>query len=353
MSIKQRLKQAIVQRSIDKRKKAHPFDQDFSENFTLPPDALPNKNNSYYFSAHDKDGTSFLFRLGRRGGGKSEIWLAYKDAAGNAWINSRHLFDDAHSPARVKCIASGEEWEFSYKGKVVQLNLDADLVGIPKAPEADVEFTGIFTASEPIFEFSRHMDSEPLAQAISLEKWSKGFFKEVQENDQTHYEQQGHVRGVLTLDGKKMDIDMRAMRDHSFGKRDWNYMDRHIWLMALLEDGTALNVNMVRYPAVANLQTGYYVANGKTVCVHSATPMDEIECTGKVPKGFRYTVRLMDGRTLEASCEKELEFVFPFDEGLYTICEGVGSFTVDGVKGRGIIEFGFNRDASRWTRGGK
>ncbi len=353
MSIKQRLKQAIVQRSIGKRKKAHPFDQHFAENFTLPPDALPDKNNSYYFSAHDGEGASFLFRLGRRGGGKSEIWLAYKNAAGQAWINSRHLFDDADSPAKVECITPGEKWAFSYKGKAVKLALDKDMAGIPQAPEAHAEFTGTFTASDPIFEFSYHMDPEPLARAIAMEKWTKGFFKEVQENDQTHYEQQGHVKGELTLDGKKIPLDMRAMRDHSFGKRDWNYMDRHIWLMALLEDGTALNVNMVRYPAVANLQTGYYITDSDTVCVHSATPMDEIECTGKVPKGFQYSVRLTDGRVLQAACEKEMEFVFPFDEGLYTIYEGVGNFTVNGVKGRGIIEFAFNRDASRWTRGGK
>ena len=127
-------------------------------------------------------------------------------------------------------------------------------------------------------------------------------------------------------------------------------MNRYIWLMALMENGDALNVNMVRYPAINELQTGYLVSNGKTICVHEATSIDNMECSGRVPHKFQYMVKLVDNRSFNVSCEKELEYIFPFNNGAHTIFEGIGSFNINGLKVRGIMEFGFNSDSTRWIR---
>jgi hypothetical protein len=346
MKIEQLLKEPLARRSIRKRQLAHPFDAASAETFALPSDAAPDQNNSYYFSCHGLDGTSLFFRLGLRGGGaSSEVWFAYRDASGKGWVNAEQLTPPAVCPARVRCVKPEEVWEFSFHGTMLGSG----------SKEAEVSFQGTFTASSPIFEFSTHMDPGPLARALAREKWSRSFFAEVAQNHQTHYEQQGHVAGTLELGGRTIAISLPAMRDHSFGKRDWDYMDRHIWLMALLEDGRSLNVNMVRYPAVRELQTGYLISGPRTVCVHGATSMDSLPCTGSVPDSFDVQLRLADGRSLLLSCEKEASFTFPFDHGAYVIHEGVGRFTVDGVRGRGILEFGFNGDKDRWDHkiGGK
>lgn len=35
---------------------------------------------------------------------------------------------------------------------------------------------------------------------------------------QTHYEQMGHIKGTVTVDGKAQEVNMPCVRDHSFGK---------------------------------------------------------------------------------------------------------------------------------------
>jgi len=350
MNIKEILKESLVKKIIDRQKKNNPFDEEYAELYQLPQEADETQNNSYYFSCHDMKGSSLLFRLGKRGGNMNEVWFAYKDCSGNIFVSTRQFFSCNDNPASVKCLETGKKWEFSFRGKLSKASLDTNLSAISEGQEVEAVFDGVFTAVAPVFEFSRHMDSAPLARALAREKWSRSFLSSLKENHQVHYEQQGFVDGTLLLDKKTQKLEFAAMRDHSYGKRDWAYMDRHIWLMALMENSDALNVNMVRYPSVSDMQTGYLVANGKTICVHEATSMDNMECIGRVPHKFQYMVKLADNRSFNVLCEKELEFIFPFDNGIYTLFEGIGSFSIDGLKGRGILEFGFNSDSTRWTR---
>ena len=380
MRLKDKLKVSIITSFINKSKKNNPFDENSAELFQLPEDADGNMNNSYYFSAHDiGERNSLIFRLGKRGGAYYEVWFACRDSKGAYWVNIKQLFKVADCPVSVKCLEAGKKWDFNFKGKLEKTFLNKDLQAIPAGQGAEPEnlqeteqetgqktghetgqageqqtmasFEGTFTATTGIFEFSRHMDTTPIARALSKEKWSRSFLNSLKENHQVHYEQQGEIEGTLVLNGRQSKIKCSAMRDHSYGKRDWDYMDRHIWLMALLENGDALNVNMVRYPAVSEIQTGYLISEGRTTCIDSVTSMDNLECNGHVPSVFQYTVKFADGRTLLVTCKKELEFIFPFNDGKYTIFEGIGSFSLDnGIKGRGIIEFGFNANASRWSR---
>jgi len=364
MNLKEKLKVSLITKSIDKRKRKNPFDESYSELYQLPQDADYNMNNSYYFSCHDQEGNSLVFRLGKRGGGEHEVWFALKDASGGIYFNRWQVFHGSDKPveysessnntsAVVTCIETGKKWGFSFKGKMSKAILDENMAAMSSGQDIDVAFEGVFSASNSIFEFSRHMDTAPIARALAREKWSKSFLTNLQENHQVHYEQLGDITGILTINEQSRNIEIQAIRDHSYGKRDWAYMDRHIWLMALMENGEALNVNMVRYPAVNELQTGYLLSKGNKsapVCTDSVTSMDELECSGRVPKEFQYKARMSDGRTFYVSCKKELEYIFPFSNEVYTIHEGIGSFNYNGIKGRGIIEFGFNKDHTRWIR---
>ncbi len=341
MSLKQRIKYAIIKSQVEKRKKQNPFDYEYAEHYKIPEGESNHPNNSYYFSLHDLEGKSLLFRLANRGD-RDEVWFVYHDCNTKTYYN-RDMLANQDTKVEVECLETGKLWRFKFSGPLIE-------VGDAHGTQHTATFEGTFTASAPIFEFSRHMDSHPLARALSQEKWTKEFLGELQENFQVHYEQSGSVKGTLILDGQEIDIDLKGMRDRSFGKREWNYMDRHIWLTAMLETGEVMNVNMVRYPAVRNLQTGYWEDHGKHTCVDYATSMDDLPVIGHVPDQVTCHVTLMDGRKLTMECEKEVEVPFPFDNGDFTIYEGIGKITINGVKGRGIMEFGFNKDPQRWVK---
>ena len=338
MNIKQRLKQSFILRNLKKRRRACPFDADTAEHFTLPGDADDFQNNSHYYSCHDMQGNSLFFRYAKRGRKKTEVWVCFKEAGG-VYYNTKQLYVGEEAPAYVICKKTGQTWAFGYAGP---------LKDMASGTEVSVDFSGTFRATGDIFSFNHHLDARVMALAIAKEKWSREFFAALGDNDQVHYEQPGMVDGVLRLDGRQIDIALPAMRDHSYGKRDWAYMNRHFWLMALLEDGSSFNANMVSYPALTNLQTGYYVTNENTVCVRAARITGSVT-PGAVPDAFQYDAQLMDGRTLRVSCRKEAQIICPFENGAYTIYEGIGTFDIDGKKGRGILEFGWNGDPSRWA----
>jgi hypothetical protein len=336
MNIFYPLKKALISRNLDKRRSAHPFNPEEAERYTMPADADDYQNNSYYFSCHDTLGNSLLVRHAQRGPKSIEVWFAYRDAAGRAFINGRQLYPAGEAPSAIRCVESAKEWAFSFDGEAQDL-----YTGQP----VHTKLNATFSAAGDIFEFSHDVDARVMAQAIAKEKWSRAYFEELQGNDQVHYEQPGWAKGILELDGETIAIDLPAMRDHSFGKRDWGYMNKHFWLMALMPEGHQLNANMVSYP-VLKLMTGYYVGEGKTVCVEQARIVGDVK-PHEVPETFTFEARLTDGRTLNVVCRREEVFPFPFDGGAYTIFEGVGSFELDGIKGRGILEFGWNGDAAR------
>ena len=328
------LKETLFRRILDKRKRKDPFDPISAELFETPADADELFNNSYYFSCHDMAGNSLLLRHGQRGTYSTEVWLAYKDAAGNSYINAKQLYKNEKPSSAVKCIEPEKTWEFSFSGILVNMQTGEEISGVISA---------LFDATGEIFEFGHHLDSGVMATAIAREKWSREFFSALQENNQVHYEQPGKATISITIGSKTTELLTPAMRDHSFGKRDWKYMNRHFWLMGLFEDGSHLNANMVSYPSVKRLETGYYVTD-KTVCVQEAKLEGDMPDSG-VPERFAYSAKLLDGRQLKVDCRRELVFEFKF--GGYTIYEGIGSFEFDGKKGRGILEFGYNQDPVR------
>lgn len=337
MNILYPLKKVLILRSLEKRRSAHPFNAEMAEAYTIPQGADNSQNNSYYFSCHDTAGTSLLIRHAQRGTKSVEVWFAFRDAAGREFISGTQLFAAGEEPTVVSCIEPGKRWTFSYDGEAKELS-----GGRTVRAKLDMAFE----ATGGIFEFGHDVDAGVMAEAIAREKWTRAYFAELQGNDQVHYEQPGRAAGTLSLDGEVIALNLPAMRDHSFGKRDWGYMNKHFWLMALLEDGRQLNANMVSYP-VLKLMTGYYEDGGQVIGVSAARILEDVVTPHEVPKAFTFEVRLTDGRTLSVACRCEAVFPFPFADGAYTIYEGVGAFELDGIKGRGILEFGWNGDVSR------
>jgi len=348
MGIKNTIKQKIMHRVMKKRKNNTPFDEIASELYELPEDAANDMNNSYYFSAHNMDGTAIFFRFGKRSGGKNamaEVWFALRLPDGTAYVNSQRLLKLSESTAHVKCITPLKEWEFSFSGKMYPVKPDGNLIAQPCGSEFDAKFTGIFTSNSALYEFSRDSEIKPFCRAIAAEKWAKGFADQLKHAHQIHIEQDGFIKGVFNIGEKIHKIDAPAIRDHSFGRRVWSYMNCHKWLIAILEDGSTLNANSVRYPAlnVEGLKTGYKMFGKKIINV-----IDWIFSGDK--KNSKYTVTYSDKTTDECAFSLDIMFEFEFtdEHGSYTIYEGLSAFTINGKKGRGITEFGYNGDSLRY-----
>ncbi|MCH5350903.1 MAG: hypothetical protein J1F39_02915 [Clostridiales bacterium] len=332
-----KLKTLFMKSIIAKKQRKNPFDYEAGESFVLDENADPTLNNSYYFSAHGAEsGQSLYCRLGVRSC-HSEVWFYYSDGL-NRYALKEMLYKD-NPPLKVRKTDSG--WKVEYSGVLTRGD----------GQKITAEFNGDYTSSESAVDFFSHMPAVRTAKAMAGEKWTKQFFAEVQNNNQVHYEQTGRLVGNLTLGGEAVKIDLPCVRDHSFGKRDWNYMNNHLWLMAVNET-SQLNFSMVSYPAMSILEVGNFKSENRPMAYMLEADYDRaaVAC-GAAPDNLGLKITLDDKRTLDINVTKSDEDSYVFQDGDYTLIEGVADFTVNGEKYRGILEVGFNKDGARIYNG--
>ena len=332
-----RLKTAFMKRIIAKKQKSKPFDFDAGENFALSENDDPAINNSYYFSAHGVESKESLYlRLGIRNC-HSEVWFYYSDG------ESRYAFKNMLHKDSVPLTVSKTDggWQVRFAGELARGD----------GATVFAEFDGQYSSTEPPVDFFCHMPPIRTAKAMAGEKWTKAFFAEVQSNNQVHYEQTGRLIGALKIDGKERKIDLPCVRDHSFGKRDWAYMNNHLWLMAVNEK-SQLNFSMVSYPAMSILEVGNFKLDNAPMAYMTEASYDRAAiAAGVAPQSLKLSVTLDNGRKLDVSVDKADEESYVFQDGDYTLIEGVADFKINGEFYRGILEVGFNKDKARYYNG--
>jgi hypothetical protein len=341
---------------IKKQAKAHPFDIEYSENYKIPEGADASHNNSFYFSMHNpKTRESMFWRFAQRGGdAPTEVWFVFADKAGKVYFaETDHFKKGEKLPVTMEIVKAGQQLKFSYKGNVYEGDFNnGDVIKGKKPKIVKIEMEGEFFGSSQLFDFSRHLPAHTMADALSREKWTKAFIASVRNNHQVHTEQQGTITATVKVDGQTHKFEnMNAFRDHSYGKRDWGYFDRHIWILGLMENGDMFHTSFTRYPELTQLSSGFYLHEGKPAGFVKKLPsMDTLPVIGRCPDKVTYDIAIDNGKTIKVNFTREFEVQFDFG-GKYTISEGVSTFEIDGLRGRGITEFGFNPDKSRWTRG--
>ncbi|MBP5563269.1 MAG: hypothetical protein J6X51_04470 [Bacteroidales bacterium] len=318
-----------MSRAIDKRNRQNPFDYQFAENFSLDGVEDPLINNSYYFSAHDEK-KSFFARLGKRVNADETWFVIYLDD--NVYSLKQQFFPQGQSPVKVE--KDGENWAVSYQGV---LN-DND----------EITFQATFIAKHNPIDFTSDMPAERMATGIANEKWNKAFFEQLQNvSGQCHYEQEGVLEGQLTLNGKTVDFQLPCVRDHSFGKRDWNYMNNHLWLMAVSSD-RQFNYSLVSYPVMSVLEVGHFRDDAGMHCMWQADLDFHKINKGTVPQELSLNMTLDDGKTIPVRAKVLAGVTYHFQDGQYILHENIAEFTIDGKTGRGILEIGFNHDNNRF-----
>jgi hypothetical protein len=140
---------------------------------------------------------------------------------------------------------------------------------------------------------------------------------------------------------------MPCVRDHSFGKRDWNYMNNHLWLMAVASE-RQFNYSLVSYPVMSVLEVGHYRNEaGMHYMMQADVDFRQIS-RGVVPQELSFHVKLDNGKTLPVAVKVLAGVTYRFQNGQYILYENIAEFTIDGKRCRGIFEIGFNSDSCRF-----
>ncbi|MCR5506143.1 MAG: hypothetical protein K6F07_04025 [Bacilli bacterium] len=329
------LKKRIITKAINKRNKNLVFDYEGAESFSLDKVTDPLINNSYYFSAHGKD-MSIFFRLGERIN-KYETWFVifYK---GQIYSLKREEFPPKESPLLIK--RNGEEYEISFQGILNEKD--------------DVAFKATFKNRYKPLNFSSDMPSSRMALGMANEKWKKSFFNSLDKiQGQTHYEQEGTLSGSFKLNDEVVDFSLPCVRDHSFGPREWDYMNNHLWLMAISEK-LQFNYSLVSYPVMTLLEVGNYHLLGKEqkYMVFARNNLEEIN-KGIIPSSLSFKAYFDDKEMVDVKVKVLATVTYHFEEGKYILHENIAEFNIGGNVSRGILEIGFNKDESRYFNGRK
>lgn len=315
--------------ALAKRNRQNPFDYAYAENYSLEGEKDTLLNNSYYFSAHNEE-MSFFARLGKRVHVEETWFVVYMD--GKLYSLSQESFPIGQSPLHVK--RSGDNWTLSYHGILNESD--------------EASFQATFVGNQKPIDFTSDMPVERMAAGIANEKWDKSFFNQLQNvSGQCHYEQEGVLEGQLTLNGKTMDFRLPCVRDHSFGKRDWNYMNNHLWLMAV-SSTRQFNYSLVSYPVMSALEVGNYRdETGLHLMLQADMDFHQLN-RGEVPLKLAFHVKLDDSRTIAVEAKVLAGRTYHFQDNQYTLHENIAEFTIGGTICRGILEIGFNADRKRY-----
>ncbi len=332
------IKKAFMKSILNKKKKKQPFNFEQAEAFTIGKDGDGSFNNSYYFSAHSLEKDESLYtRLGLRDDGSAEVWVFFNKGTRKFYLKTM-LYTVETAPLKV---FNDNGWGFSFAGALVDDN----------GNDADATLDCRFVSNLPVVDFFQHMPTSRTATAIAQEKWGNGYFAEVQKNNSVHYEQEGVLTGSLIIGGEKFDIDLPCLRDHSFGRRVWDYMNNHIWLAAV-DKKIALNFSMVSYPVMTCLEVGHLHVNGSPVEFVTKAHYDRNEIVkNNVPENLDIELTVNDTRKMKVKAKLLHYQPYVFGNGAYKFYEGIAEFDVDGIKSRGILEIGFNKDTTRFMNG--
>ncbi len=333
------LKRAMMKSILNRRKKKNPFDYEKAEAYSFDNVGDGTQNNSYYFSAHSFEKNQSLYtRLGLRDNGNAEVWFFF-DNGENTYTHKTLIYTQEESPLSV--YKYNDNWCFSFNGELFDNQ--------NKSVQAKV--TCEFISEAKPIDFFYNMPSVRTATAMAQDKWSSEYFAEVNKNNSVHYEQEGKLYGTLEIDGIKYEIALPCLRDHSFGRRVWGYMNNHLWLAAVDND-CQLNFSMVSYPSLSVLEVGHLRIKDKPVnFVKKARYNRRVITTGEMPHYLELELETLDNQKLKVVAKLKSNEVYKFDNGDYIFNEGIAEITVNDIKCRGIFEVGFNKDRSRFMNG--
>ncbi len=328
------IKTFLAKKMVESGKKKSPLPIEILETRHSNPE-VENFNDSSYFNGRSYDGSSFVTRMAFRNSGKNEWWLKFhlpsKGRFHLADLKGAYGEQFQQGNLQFKCEALGQKWKVLFHGML------QDDQGHSRKAKIDLTFEAV----NRVADFKQIKPANIIHQSIAEQPWNKAFFSKLNEISKQHYEQAGYLKGTIEIDGELTEVDWYSIRDHSFGVRKWGNWKRHIWIGGLLDDKRAFNISGISYNFLGDLQAGFLQTGDETVALKSCSSMAEISSKELIPRNFTVPFTLHNGTTKTMHVKIIDRFLFEMEDD-YQIFEGLSEYTLDGVTGLGVSEFGFN-----------
>jgi len=310
-----------------------------------------NYNDSFVFEGSDNKGNLFMTRLGFRGdGSRGEIWL-WMVLDGIKYVipvdedSIQGETSDKIAAGNLKFTCTDQEtgsFKISYSGPLND-NIKNCTVDVDYKPVSAMYHSG------------NHIDAMTFGKSMAEMPWSKEYFENLRSENQCRIEQGGFLSGTVTLDEKEITIDMHSIRDHSWGKRNWNFIKRYIWNIISFEENIVINKKEYNYMifTTANYGTtfehivsGWIAGNDNVLPIVEGSDMNFCGEDSIIPERYTYQFRPKGGPLLDLKINRSTNDHSWFTQNkTFEICEAYCSVECSGIKGHGMSEFGYSKQA--------
>jgi hypothetical protein len=298
----------------------------------------PNFNESMYFNFFDPEQTIGGFvRLGNRaneGQAEMTVCLFLQDgrvlfAFKRAQIANNDAFDAGGLHFEV--LEPTEKLRTVYHGRVIELaepkKLSDPSRAFRESPRREISIDLIHRACGPFYGSSHD-------QKGSNRSAEQQFAK-------AHYEQHMQVSGTIDLGDETIEISGFGLRDHSWGPRHWQAIQRYEWLTMNFGPDLGAMVSVIQSDSANVRRGGVLVRDGKLTPIKHATIEAEYEDNGLYHRSLVATVETEEGETLEI--HGTVKGFIPLRnrrEGMTThIGEGMTEWKLGDRTGYGLAEF--------------
>jgi hypothetical protein len=303
---------------------------------TLGPE--PNFNESMYFNFFDPDQSIGGFvRLGNRaneGQAEMTVCIYLQDgrvlfAFKRAEISHNDAFDAGG--LRFEVVEPSEKLRTVYSGGVIELDNPKDLSDPSRAfrnsPKRRISLDLVHQACGPMYGDSKGKKESAKAAENQFAK--------------AHYEQHMRVTGTIDLGDEQIEISGYGLRDHSWGPRYWQAVERYEWLTMNFGPDLGAMVSIIQIAGDEPRRGGVIIRDGVLIPIKHVTIDADYEDNGLYHRSLVAKIETKDGESFEIA--GKVQGFIPLRnrrEGMTThIGEGMTEWTFEGRKGYGLSEF--------------
>nr|XP_022308655.1 uncharacterized protein LOC111114583 [Crassostrea virginica]XP_022308656.1 uncharacterized protein LOC111114583 [Crassostrea virginica]XP_022308657.1 uncharacterized protein LOC111114583 [Crassostrea virginica] len=310
----------------------------------------PHAIDSVYFGGFNREGVYFVARVARRQGRYAELWLYLHIPGVGDFHHPKHP-DTLVSNVTPGTLSAGglkiemlepmKRWRVSFngllrKGVCKELSRQEDSL-------VHTKFSFTWKAMSDPFNFDSDVNPGALADGMARERWTRDFFRRLQRDHQTHYEQWGELSGRVQIEGgEERLLQLKTIRDHSYGVRDWRSIYRYVIHFIFTEDGTIIQVGVVSIPEnMSNLKVGYLMFPSSQTFSVEDTDLELWRVAPEEGPLDQYTFTLTAGGlkfNVEVKGVVTPEWYHHEDRGSH-IYEKCARYVVNGRPAYGITEF--------------
>jgi hypothetical protein len=297
-----------------------------------------NFNESMYFNFFDPEQSIGGFvRLGNRaneGQAEMTVCLYLQDgrvlfAFKRAEISNNDAFNAGG--LRFEVVEASEKLRTVYEGGVIELDNPKDLSdpshAFRNSPKRRISLDLMHRACGPMYGSSKDKKESGRSADNQFAK--------------AHYEQHMHVTGTIDLGEEQVEISGYGLRDHSWGPRYWQAIERYEWLTMNFGPDLGAMVSVIQIAGEEPREGGVIIRDGVLIPIKHVTIDAEYEDNGLYHRSLVAKIETKDGETLEIS--GDVRGFIPLRnrrEGLMThIGEGMTEWTLDDRRGYGLSEF--------------